>query len=102
AREQAWTTAGLGAVFFGSGSWSRDVFGRKEGPLHGALPEMLRLFMVGATHLIFDDDALAAIGAVVGNAPVDGPSILLSHGIPAADVTTALASNFTQYYPHEH
>jgi hypothetical protein len=102
AREQAWSTAGFGGVFFGSNAWVRDVFGRKEGPLHGALPEMLRLFMVGASHLIFDDDALPAIGAVVGKAPVDGPSMLLSHGMPPADVTTALESNFTQYYPHEH
>jgi hypothetical protein len=102
ARSEAWSTAGISAVLFGSNAWVRDVFGRKEGPLHGALPEMMRLFMVGATHLIFDNDALAAIGAVVGRAPVDGPSILLSHGIPPADVTTALTSNFTQYYPHEH
>jgi hypothetical protein len=38
----------------------------------------------------------------MGKASVDGPSILLGHGIPPADVTTALESNFTQYYPHEH
>jgi len=102
AREQARSTAGFGGMILGSDSWVRDVFGRKAGPLHGALPEMMRLFMVGATHLIFDNDALAAIGAVVGKAGVDGPSILLSHGIPPADVTTALKSNFTQYFPHEH
>ncbi len=102
AREQARGTAGFGGKIFGSDGWVREVFGRKEGPLHGALPEMMRLFMEGATHVVFDDDALPKVGGLVEQVTQSGPSVLLAHGIAPAAVTAALASNFTQYFPHEH
>lgn len=63
---------------------------------------MMRLLMASVTHVVFDRDALPAIGAVVDKVGVHGPSILLSHGIAPAEVSAALDSNFTQYFPHEH
>ena len=104
ARERARGKAGgfAGKIFLGSDPWVRDVFGQQAGPVHGAMPEMMRLLMAGVTHLVFDQDALPAIGAVVDTAGVHGPSILLSHGIAPDEVSAALHTNFTQYFPHEH
>src|SRR6476646_11343041 len=102
AREEARSEAGFLARFVGSGDWVGEVFGEKTGPVHGALPQMLARFMAGATHMIFDDDALPRVGAVLNAITQRGPSVLLAHGIPADQVEAALTSHYTQYFPHEH
>jgi hypothetical protein len=102
AREQARSQAGFAGMMLGSGDWVSEVFGQKAGPLHGALPEMLRLLMSATTHLVFDSDALPQAGALVAQLTSQGPSILLAHGIPSADVDGVLRKHYTQYFPHEH
>lgn len=102
AREQARSTAGFGGKIFGSADWVTEVFGRKSGPRHGALPEMLRLLMSATTHLVFDSDSLPRAGELVAAVTSSGPSILLEHGIPAEGVEQVLQGSYTQYFPHEH
>src|SRR5260370_4453883 len=63
---------------------------------------MLRLLMSATTHLVFDSDALPQAGALVAQVTSGGPSILLAHGIPSADVDEVLRKHYTQYFPHEH
>ena len=104
AREQARSEAGFGGISVpGSGDWVTDIFGQNTpGQVHGALPEMFRLLMAAVTHLVFDNDALPRAGSLVSKAPIEGPSILLDHGIQPDDVDWVLKAYFTQYFPHEH
>jgi hypothetical protein len=88
---------------FGGPEWLRDVFGQKTGPLHGALPEMLRMLMQAFTHEVFDDDALSIVGGALGLAPGGArPALIPAHGLPPARVDAVLAAHYTQYFPHEH
>jgi hypothetical protein len=96
------TLASLLSPILGTSDWVTAVFGRKSGPQHGALPEMLRLLMSATTHVVFDDDALPQAGSLVARTSRKGPSVLLEHGIPPEDVDHVLDTNYTQYFPHEH
>lgn len=98
ARETDWR-AGLA----GADEWAVEVFGQRRGPVHGALPEMMRLILQALTHEVFDADGLPVLGATLNLVrPGSGPALIPAHGLVPADVTAALGRHFTQYYPHEH
>jgi hypothetical protein len=88
---------------FGGPEWLRDVFGERSGPVHGALPELLRILAQAFAHELFDDDGLPVLGRFLGLVPGDvRPAVIPEHGLPPDRVDAVLAAHFTQYFPHEH
>ena len=83
--------------------WLIAMFGRHSGPVHGALPEFLRMLMQAFAHEVFDDDALPVLGAALGLLPGGRrPALIPAHGLPHTRVDDMLRAHFTQYFPHEH
>lgn len=65
---------------------------RRDEKHYGYLGEFFRLFIEGATHLLFSDDVRRRSGGPWGTVTP----------ITAARVREVYAEFFTQYYPHEH
>lgn len=103
ARGKAYQRLPLPAQALYGPEWVRDIFGQRSGPVHGALPEFLRMLVHAFTHELFDDDGLPLFGAVLGLLPGGvRPAVIPAHGVPPGRVDAILAGHFTQYFPHEH